>query len=107
MAPSRTFPKRAVDPVVSLSHQSPDRALNRLSRPLSLPDRKWFLENRGSKRPDLASRKKFPRTPVEVNHGTMIEFLVCPVEIIVREPLIPLEAGSQKTGPFQNCRNRV
>src|SRR2546428_2603167 len=28
----------------------------------------------------------------------MIEFLVCPVEIIVREPLIPLEAGSQKTG---------
>src|SRR5438552_17223794 len=31
----------------------------------------------------------------------MIEFLVCPVEIIVREPLIPLEAGSQKTGPFQ------
>src|SRR5690349_10142361 len=29
----------------------------------------------------------------------MIEFLVCPVEIIVREPLIPLEAGSQKTGP--------
>ncbi len=26
----------------------------------------------------------------------MIEFLVCPVEIIVREPLIPLEAGSLK-----------
>src|SRR5712664_3939071 len=32
----------------------------------------------------------------------MIEFLVCPVEIIVREPLIPLEAGSQKTGPFSD-----
>src|SRR5712691_3822129 len=32
----------------------------------------------------------------------MIEFLVCPVEIIVREPLIPLEAGSQKTGPVSD-----
>ncbi len=31
----------------------------------------------------------------------MIEFLVCPVEIIVREPLIPLEAGSRKSGLFQ------
>src|SRR2546425_568922 len=31
----------------------------------------------------------------------MIEFLVCPVEIIVREPLIPLEAGSQKTGSLR------
>src|SRR5437879_5764416 len=31
-------------PLVSLSHRSPDRALNNLSRPISLSDRKWFLE---------------------------------------------------------------
>src|SRR5713101_378866 len=64
--PDRTqqnVPKRAVDPIVSLSHQSPDRALNSLSRPLSVPDGKWFLENRGSSRPTLASHECLTRKP--------------------------------------------
>src|SRR5439155_14819673 len=42
--PDRTrqnVPKRAVSPVVPPSHLSPDRALNRLSRPYSVLDGKW------------------------------------------------------------------
>jgi len=66
--------KRAEDPVVSLSHQSPNPALNRLSRPLSVPDGKWFLENRGSKRPTLASHESSPRTLAKVVTTTLSTF---------------------------------
>src|SRR5947208_15797593 len=37
----------------------------------------------------------------------MIEFLFCPVEIIVREALIPLEAGSRKSGPLRLVTARI
>src|SRR5713101_7081846 len=44
----QNVPKRTVDPIVSLSHQSPDRALISLSRPEAPPDKKCSRKNRGS-----------------------------------------------------------
>jgi hypothetical protein len=68
-------------------HPSQDRALKQGNRPETLPDMKWFLENRGLS--DSTSRRKRGEFVLAVESGFSVAFLcgpgAAPSQLPIRE----------------------